>query len=193
MPLEERDHTALEESKEQSDVLKKIPRTGGLGYARLRHTVCVRDCIWIRLAVNPLKSQYEKAALPGGLVCINRGGTFLKKHAFQLFNDPCLAERLVDTALLHSLQAFGRDANSNLFVELWYKDGLFLDIHLVACLACWVELGCACTVRIAAPNATSLACDNAFSCHMRVVCYHSAERYANGSHFHHISDSDCHV
>lgn len=129
------------------------------------------------------ESHHEKAALLGGLISFFVG----------LFHQSCRAKRLIDTALLHGFQAFCRNTNGDFFVELRYKDGLLLDVDLIAGLTRWVEFGCTRAVRITTPDAASLSCDDAFSCHMRVVCYHSAERYANRPTIHHFSDSHCHV
>lgn len=50
-------------------------------------------------------------------------------------------------------------------VELRDEKGLFLDVYLAAALSGWVELGCTRAVRVSAPDAASLSCYDAFSCH----------------------------
>ena len=88
----------------------------------------------------------------------------------ELFDESCGAEGLIDTAFLHRLQTFRGNANSYLFVEFRHEDSLLLDVYLVASLPGRVEFRRTSTVRIAAPDATSLACYDAFSCHIFYIC-----------------------
>lgn len=58
-----------------------------------------------------------------------------------LSHEPCFAKGLVHPTLLHGLESFSGNAHDDLLIEFRYKDGLLLEVDLIALCARWVEFG----------------------------------------------------
>ena len=98
--------------------------------------------------------------------CTGFGTTFCYlKRFFTLPNESCNFQRLVYASLLHRLEAFGRDSNSDFAVQFRHKDSLFLEVDLRAALACRGEFSRTRAIRIPACNSRALTSYCTFSCH----------------------------
>ena len=85
---------------------------------------------------------------------------------WKLLDHACLLESEVRAALLHRLEALGRDGDSHLLVEFRDEKRLCLQIHLATTCAGRVEFGSARAVGIPTADLGFFTCYFADACHM---------------------------